>query len=187
MQYIIGLDENGTGALAGPFVISAIKSPKNWTLNGLNDSKKLSRTKIIELNSLLQQQIKNNIIEHSLIEVSVQELELSGLGKALKDNYIKCLDNFDCSESTIILDGNKKINYKFPIISVIKADSKYPQVMAASILGKFYRDNIMIQANKIYPGYGFDTHVGYAAESHKDAIRKLGFCKFHRMGYKIKI
>lgn len=187
MKYLIGLDENGTGALAGPFIVSAVKAPISWSIPGLNDSKQLSKSKIKEVNLALKECIKNNSIEYSLIEVSVEELTEKGLGKSLKDNYVKCLDNLDCSDSIIILDGNKPLTYKYPVKSEIKADGKYAQVMAASILGKFYRDDLMIKSALIYPGYGFEDHVGYAAASHKDAIRKLGFCDFHRRGYNIKL
>ena len=174
---ICGIDEAGRGPIAGPIVIVGVVLQNNHFLK-LDDSKKLTpKKRELLFNQIKQKSIyKINIYSNNQID----ELGLSQIYKmALNDikTYIK--------EDTYIIDGNTNYGV-LGIDPIIKADSKIPEVSAASILAKVIRDKIMQKFANIYPLYGFESHKGYGTKKHIEAIKKYGYCDIHRKSFKLK-
>ena len=177
---LIGIDEVGRGCWAGPLVVAAVALEKN--VPGLRDSKKTSEKQRLSLDSL----IRSNTRFISIIEVSNKTIDEIGLTASLSFAMKKAviglkLDNY----SQIIIDGNYNFLSEFERSStLVKADSKVDEVMAASIVAKVYRDNIMRNFENIYPGYDFKNNVGYGTKKHIDALNNLGVTPIHRYSYK---
>jgi ribonuclease HII len=183
MKYIIGSDEVGYGAWAGPMYVCAVAVPVLWAPpEGLNDSKKLTERQRTQLMTELLQAIP--LTDVMLISVGVDVIDKMGVGHALRGGHVQVLTTLKARhpDSDAIVDGNMKL----PILwakSVPKADGLYPAVMAASIIAKTNRDAAMKAFNKMYPGYGFDYGVGYGTPAHQAGLEKLGVCPIHRRSY----
>lgn len=184
---IVGTDEVGYGCLAGPLVVAGVRAPKDWTLKGLNDSKKLSAKKRESLCLELLKLIDNKIIAWHLAERSNEYIDQVGVYLALKEAHVEVFHALYQEDCLIITDGNLKFDKlgvdAYDKQSVIKADNKFPTVMAASILAKTYRDGKMHALHHIYPMYGWDSNVGYGSKVHKNALEKYGPCPLHRFSY----
>ena len=183
----IGCDEVGYGCLAGPLVVVGVRAPKDWALEGLNDSKKLSAKRREAMRVKLNKLIGEGAIAWHLAERSSAEIDTVGVAVALKEAYVECFKALYQDDCLIISDGILKFDNlgvdAYDKVSVIKADTKYPAVMAASILAKTYRDEKMHQLHKSYPNYGWDSNVGYGSKDHLAAIEKYGPCLLHRYSY----
>ena len=181
----LGVDEVGNGALAGPVVVGAVRAPKDWSLEGLNDSKKLSEKKRDAMRLKLLELIEKGVISYHLAERSNIEIDKLGIVGALNAAYVESFHKLYQPDTLIIMDGI----FKFDNLGVdaydktwlIKADSKIPAVMAASILAKTYRDGLMKQYHLQYPVYGWDTNVGYGGKAHLNGIKEHGPCPLHRL------
>lgn len=184
-EFIIGADEVGYGSWAGPLVVCGVKAPKDWNLAGLNDSKKLTakargimQAKLLKLNE--EKEISFHIAERSNTYI-----DKVGLGVALKESYVEIFKNLYKPNCFIITDGNLKFDNlgvdDYDMVSLIKADTQIPTVMAGSILGKEYRDGLMKIHHVSYPEYDWEHNVGYGAAKHKMALRVHGFTPLHRM------
>jgi len=184
---IIGCDEVGYGCLAGPLVVVGVRAPKDWKIEGLNDSKKLSAKKRDAMLLPLMKLAKSNEISYHLAERSSQEIDKVGVAVALKDAYVECFNALYNQDCLIISDGILKFDNlgvdDYDKVSVIKADAKFPTVMAASIIAKVYRDDLMHKLHLTYPNYGWDSNVGYGSKDHLAAIEKHGPCLLHRFSY----
>jgi len=178
-----GIDEAGRGSLAGPVTAAAVILPKNYKNNYLNDSKRLSEKKRIELKYI----IENDSIDFAVCSISPAIIDkiniLNSTFKAMHDalNSLKIIPDF------IIVDGNKfkkfkNINHK----CIVKGDSKYQNIAAASILAKTYRDLYMINQHDLFPYFGWDRNKGYGTEFHINSIFKHGLTKLHRKSFTIK-
>lgn len=197
MTHIIGIDEVGTGAWAGPIIIGGVRAPINWTMSGLKDSKKLTRETRAELTQQLHQQREQGIIDFTTSMSPNDEIDELGLGVAAKMCYTTAISRLYKDTDQVILDGNLNpkhlLKYGLNINmenmkSVVKADDKYPVVMAASIIAKYYRDELMITLGHGFnPEYGWDKNVGYIVPDHKDAVRKYGLSSMHRKSYNVKL
>jgi ribonuclease HII len=184
---IIGCDEVGYGCLAGPLVVVGVRAVKDWKLAGLNDSKKLSAKKRDAMLLPLMKQVESKEISYHLAERSNEYIDKVGVYVALKEAYVECFHALYAPDSLIIIDGNLKFDNlgvdAYDKVSVIKADAKYPTVMAASIIAKTWRDDKMHTLHWTYPNYGWDHNVGYGSKDHLEAIDKYGPCPLHRMSY----
>jgi len=174
---VCGIDEVGRGALAGPIVGAAVwcEDAKLADLK-LKDSKKLSRLS----REKLYQQLINLKITHSIYLIEVEEINRYGIGWANKELF-RILIGKSCGD-VFILDGNLKIEHesKLDVKSVVKADQKFPQVMAASIIAKVYRDKLMKELHAKFPQYYWADNVGYGTSKHISAIVTHGACELHR-------
>lgn len=186
-QTILGSDEVGYGCLAGPLVVVGVRAPKDWKLAGLNDSKKLSPKKRDAMLLPIMNEVKNKKISYHLAERSNKQIDEKGVAFALKDAYVEVFHSLYQKDSLIIIDGILKFDNlgvdDYDKTSVIKADGKYPAVMAASIIAKCYRDDLMHKLHHQYPIYNWISNVGYPRPEHLDAIAKHGPCPLHRMSY----
>lgn len=188
--YSIGIDEVGYGSAAGMLCVCGVKAPKDWSVPGLNDSKKLSSAKREAMRGILLKIVTNKVIEFHIAERTNVEIDQYGLGVMLKDCYIEIFRKLYTNDSLLICDGNldfgKTINSNYDQVSIIKADTLVPSVMAASILAKTYRDEKMKKFHLEFPQYGWNKNVGYLTPSHILAIKNHGLCSLHRHSYKIK-
>jgi ribonuclease HII len=184
---IVGADECGYGALAGELVVCAVKAPREWFISGLNDSKKLSAQRRQMMSDQLEKLIIAGEIKWALSKRSNIIIDQLGVVVALKQAYVECFQQLTDSDSLIIVDGNLKFdNLGFDtsnLQSLIKADTTVSQVMAASILGKVYRDHKMRLLHHDYPVYGWDRNVGYPTAQHLIALNQHGPSPLHRFSY----
>lgn len=177
---MIGIDEVGRGAWAGPLLVCAARLVKD--IDGLKDSKQLTRIQ----RKLLVPKIKRcAVIGYGW--VSADEIDDIGLGAALKFAAIKALEDIGYeNREEIIIDGTINFVPDLKVKTLPKADFLIPTVSAASIAAKVARDNLMIALAKQYPHYGFENHVGYGTRNHLNAIKTYGYCRYHRRSFKIQ-
>ncbi len=177
-----GCDEVGRGCLAGPVVAAAVILPKNYTHELLTDSKQLKK----EERMLLEEDILRDSLAWAVAEVSSGEIDqINILNASFKAMHL-ALDKLSVLPQFLLIDGNRFIPYRdLPFECVIKGDGKYLSIAAASILAKNYRDTLMEGLSTQFPGYGWDTNVGYPTEEHRDGIRELGITPYHRRSFQL--
>lgn len=188
-QYpVAGSDEVGYGALAGPLLVCAVLAPAGWTHPGLADSKKLSAKKREKLSSELHELRDAKKIKFHFAQVASERIDELGVGTVLRRAHCLALEVVTRGLGNLVLpvaDGDLDLPGD-QIISIPKADTFIPQVMAASILAKVYRDQFMCDLAVGFEGYGFEDNSGYGTPAHYEALRKLGPCPFHRLSYRLK-
>lgn len=197
-----GTDEAGRGCLAGPVTAAAILLPNNFELNLINDSKQLSERTREKLKPIIEEKALTFAITHihpnEIDEINI----LNASMKAMQESILK----LNCKPEFIIVDGNRPLNGKLginqktgkiftqeeitilksiPNISIIKGDSKYLSIAAASVLAKTYRDEYMDIIHEEFPMYNWKKNKGYPTKDHREAIKKYGPCKYHRMSFRL--
>jgi len=193
-KFIVGLDEAGRGAIAGPVMAAAItvRSAKLRASQGLkillkevNDSKKLSPKKREELYQIIT---NNSRIEWGIGRAGPGVIDRINVLEATKLAMKRAIKNLERKTSRkskhLILDGNSKIDLPVPQQSIVKADEKIFSCAMASIIAKVTRDKAMQKYHQKYPHYGFDRHKGYPTKHHKKMLKKQGICKIHRKSFK---
>ncbi|EAI3979239.1 ribonuclease HII [Campylobacter jejuni] len=173
---LIGIDEAGRGALAGPMMMAACKLNKK--LDGLCDSKKLSEKKREELYEII---IKNS--NYLILAFSSEQIDTLGLSTCLKTG-LKLIKKHFKTENNFLYDGNTNLGIN-GIKTQIKADTSILQVSAASILAKVSKDRVMNFLAKDFPCYEFEKNKAYGTKAHKELIAKFGICKLHRKSFKL--
>ncbi len=174
-----GVDEAGRGALAGPVVASAVILPNDCSIDGLADSKKLSR----KMRTQLAGQIKQHCISWSVAVGSVEEINRVNILQSTLLTMKEAIESLDVAPHHVLIDGNQLPDLALPATAVVKGDEQVPVISAASILAKVTRDEIMFDLAKVYPQYGFEKHVGYGTRQHTDAIYQYGALPIHRTGF----
>lgn len=178
-MYVVGIDEVGRGSWAGPLVAGAVLLPK--PIVGLRDSKKLSKKQ----RERLDIQIRAKAVSYGLGWVDVQELDSIGMTAAVRLAMQRALAAVHCHYEQIIIDGSINFLHPNPFVqTIVHGDDLVPAVSAASIIAKVARDQYMAEAAATYPGYGFDTHVGYGTAAHILALQQQGACQLHRTSFK---
>jgi ribonuclease HII len=177
-----GCDEVGRGCLAGPVVAAAVILPKKYRHRKLNDSKQLTREERLELREVIIQKA----LAWAVAEVSNEEIdEINILNASFKAMHM-ALDQLTIQPQFLLIDGNRFKPYKdLPFECVIKGDASYLSIAAASVLAKTYRDELMEKHATAFPGYSWETNVGYPTEEHRDGIRKLGVTPLHRKTFQL--
>lgn len=177
-----GCDEAGRGCLAGPVFAAAVILPPDFICTNLNDSKQLSHKQRYEL----RQVIEENAISFSVASCSPQEIdELNILWASVKAMH-RALEGLSVIPDHIVVDGNRFRTYKDVKHScVVKGDSKFQSIAAASILAKTYRDDYMKRLDESYPEYDWTNNKGYPTKKHKDAIRRYGVTDYHRKSFNL--
>jgi len=173
---LCGIDEAGRGCIAGPLVVAGVVLNEN--IDGVGDSKALSEKK----RELLFETIKEKS-NYKIVFCDNHMIDDKGLSYCLGYS-IKIIKNY-FSDCKILMDGNSSFGVK-GIETMIKADTKVPEVSAASILAKVSRDRYMYSICKEFPNYTFKKHKGYGTALHVKEISKFGYSKIHRKSFKIK-
>ena len=171
-----GIDEAGRGPLAGPLTIAGVILHK--TINGLNDSKKLTEKK----REALFEEIITNSTYH-IARFSASDIDEFGLSHCLSSGLREIMSTI--GEANYLYDGNCSFGIA-NLKTLVKADATVPEVSAASILAKVTRDREMVKLSLLYPQYGFEGHKGYGSSAHIEAIREYGYCEIHRKSFKLK-
>jgi ribonuclease HII len=175
-----GCDEAGRGCLAGPVFASAVILPPDFRHPNLKDSKQLSEKQRYYLRDII---IKNAISFAIGIACNEEIDDLNILNASILAMH-RALDKLDPAPRHIIVDGNYFAPYfEIPSKTIIKGDSKYRSIAAASILAKTYRDDFMIGLHNIFPQYGWDRNKGYPTRKHREAILHCGITPLHRKSF----
>lgn len=177
-QAIAGIDEVGRGPLAGPVVAACVILPKNCKITGLNDSKKIPKSK--------HEMIYNLVIEKAIAvgigimtnEV-IDEVNIYQATKLAMQAAINNLEGDNLTPDFLLIDAMKLEN-SIPQESIIKGDANSLSIAAASIVAKVTRDRLMVDYDKAYPGYDFAKNAGYGTKNHLEGLRKLGVTEIHR-------
>ncbi len=177
-----GCDEVGRGCLAGPVVAAAVILPGDYHHKDLTDSKQLSKIRRIAI----KKDILKDAIAYAVSEVSNEEVDKLNVLQASFLGMHRALDHLLTIPEIILVDGNKFIPYKnIPHYCIIKGDSKYLSIAAASILAKTHRDELMEELAISHPVYGWETNVGYPTKQHRIAIEKYGITSYHRKSFRL--
>lgn len=208
-----GTDEAGRGCLAGPVTAAAAISPLTpeggitndavkRLFEELNDSKQLSDKKRFELRPLIEQTSISFAVTH-IFPNEIDEINILNASlKAMQESVLK----LNQKPEYIIVDGNRPLNGKLgmkqktgkiftiaeiellksiPTTNIIKGDSKFLSIAAASVLAKTYRDEYMDKIHEEFPMYNWKKNKGYPTKDHREAIKKYGPCKYHRMSFRL--
>lgn len=176
-----GVDEVGRGAWAGPVVAAAVILPYGLIIDGVNDSKKLSAKRRIELDRL----IRRHATAVGIGWVSAAEVDQLGLSAAVTLSGQRALAGLEADFDLVLLDGSQ--NYLagiHPSATLIKGDSILPPVAAGSIIAKVARDRYMTQLDRTDSRHQFGLHKGYGTAAHMAALAKHGVSNHHRLSYK---
>ena len=197
-----GTDEAGRGCLAGPVTAAAIILPENFFIKKLNDSKQLSE----KIRENLKPLIEEGAITFAFTHIHNKEIDeiniLNASMKAMQESILK----LSIKPDFVIVDGNRPIfsklgiktsyGYNFskneiehlksiPNQSIVKGDSKFMSIAAASVLAKTYRDEYMNMIHDEFPMYNWKKNKGYPTTEHREAIKKYGVTKYHRMSFRL--
>ena len=175
---IVGIDEVGRGAWAGPLVVGAVLLG-GASIEGLTDSKKLTKKQRLALDI----EIRQKAVAIGIGWVSAKDIDQIGLSMALKLASRRALAHIHHDYQEIIIDGTIALIDDPRVTLMKKADLLVPSVSAASIVAKVARDNYMRHLDGVFPGYKFTGHVGYGTAAHRQAIAKLGVTPLHRLSF----
>ncbi len=190
MTYTIGIDEVGRGPIAGPVVVCACAIRDGLDITHyfpkgiLRDSKKLSEKQRATILEAIKSHVQADEILFGIGETSAERIDEIGIVSSIKEAMLQALTVLHnegvSKESFVYLDGSLHAPETYKQETVIKGDEKIPQISLASIFAKGYRDDLMVELSKAYPGYGFESHVGYGTASHYKVIQEKGLTKLHR-------
>jgi len=175
-----GCDEAGRGCLAGPVYAAAVILPKTFNNELLNDSKKLSKKNRDQLRIVIEKEAiawaVGIVTEKEIDEINILNASFLAMHRAI--------DQLSTKPELLLIDGNR-FNPYLGIVHqcIIKGDSKFAPIAAASILAKTHRDEFMQQIHLEHPEYSWDKNQGYPTLKHRAAIKKVGSCKFHRQSF----
>lgn len=178
MQHIVGIDEVGRGPLAGPVTVAAVILKPHWFVKGLNDSKKVTPKHREEIAAKIQQEA----VDVSIVSLPPEEIDALNIYEATMMAMYQAVKNLHVEPDAVIVDA-MPLHFSCPTVSLIHGDAKSASVAAASIAAKVYRDHIMDEYEKIYPGYGFAQNKGYGTAAHVKALHELGITPIHRRSF----
>ena len=180
-KFECGTDEAGRGCLAGPVTAAAVILPKTFKNELLNDSKQLSHSKRMMLRPIIEKQAIGYAVAH-VFPNEIDEINILNASILAMHRSVDQLENI----TFIIVDGNRFKPYNdIPFETIIKGDGKYLNIAAASVLAKTYRDDYMEKIHNEFPVYNWKKNKGYPTKEHRDAIKKYGPTKYHRMSFKL--
>ena len=177
-----GCDEAGRGCLAGPVVASAVILPTNFRHKLLNDSKQLT----LKQRQILETIIKEKALSWAIGIVSPQEIDEINILNASFLAMHRAIDKLERNVDLLLIDGNRFKTYKdIKHLCIVKGDSKFASIAAASVLAKNFRDELMFNLDSNFPQYDWKNNKGYPTAKHREAIRQIGACKHHRKSYQL--
>ena len=175
---IAGVDEVGRGPLVGPVVAAAVILPKNYKLDGLDDSKKLTEKKREKLFPI----IMNDAIAVGIGECSAKEIDEINIYEASRKAMMRAIDNLNVKPEHILVDAMPLFT-DIPHDAIIHGDALSLSIAAASVIAKVTRDKMMIELDEKYPMYGFKKHKGYPTKLHLENLHKYGPLENYRFTY----
>ncbi len=178
-QYICGIDEVGRGPLAGPVVAGAVILPKDETILYLNDSKKLSEKK----REALYEEIMEKAVATGLGMVGPGRIDEINILQATYEAMRQAIGNLKLRPYLLLNDAVTIPEVDIPQVPIIKGDAKSLSIAAASIIAKVTRDRLMVEYDKLMPGYDFASNKGYGTKAHMEALKKLGPTPIHRRSF----
>lgn len=179
-RLVCGVDEAGRGPLAGPVAVAAVILDPRRKIEGLGDSKALSEARRDALAPL----IRERALAWHLEFVSVEEIDRLNILHATMAGMARAVQALRPQAGHALVDGNRiPPGLPCPAEALVKGDAREPAIMAASILAKVGRDQLLVQMDAMYPGYGFAVHKGYPTPMHLEALRRLGPCDQHRRSF----
>ncbi len=177
-----GCDEAGRGCLAGPVMAAAVILPKNYKHKLLNDSKQLSQKK----REQLRKDVERDAITWAVAKISNEEIDKINILNASYKAMHLAISKLTIRPELLLIDGNRFNSYQdVQHECIVKGDGKYLSIAAASILAKTYRDDYMAELNIQFPGYSWDTNVGYPTTAHREGLKKLGTTPYHRKSFQL--
>lgn len=192
--FVIGIDEVGLGACAGPLVVAGAVARSGWKNERVKDSKKFSDNKTQTAHqkreAVLHEVIKHEVLYYVIEQAEAEHIDMVGVDVALADLgrmiYMQLTGLFP--DALVVmdgtLDGNPHRAALQKVVALPKADALIPAVSAASIVAKVHRDNLMLRHAELYSQYGFEQHKGYPTNEHKAKLNAFGPCPIHRKSYK---
>lgn len=179
INLIAGVDEVGRGPLIGPVVAAAVILPKDFVLEGLTDSKKLSEKK----REAFYQIIKEKAISIGIGVIDEKRIDEINIYEATKEAMIMAINNLNPKPEHVLIDA-MPLDLTIPTTSIIKGDLLSISISAASVIAKVERDHMLYVIDKEYPMYDLKNNKGYGTKKHLEAIKKYGITKYHRLSYK---
>ena len=178
-RLIAGVDEAGRGPLAGPVVAAAVILDPAHRIPGLDDSKRLSPQRRMELDRM----IRERAVSYALARVDVDEIDATNILEATMHAMRVAVDRLDPAPTQVLVDGNRCPELPCPARAVVRGDALVPAISAASILAKVERDREMMEMDRRYPEYGFARHKGYGTRAHRHALLAFGPSPIHRRSF----
>lgn len=182
MQAVAGVDEAGRGPLAGPVVAAAVVFRPGTHIEGVRDSKVLTasvREELFERITAEAAAFAVGVVDHQTIDaINILQATYRAMHAAVR--------NLPSSPDYLLVDGNRFCDIGIPFATIIDGDTCCFSIAAASIVAKVTRDRLMVEYDRLYPGYGFAKHKGYATPEHRRAIQRLGLCSIHRRSFLLK-
>lgn len=182
-QEVCGIDEAGRGPLAGPVFAAAVILPENCTIEGINDSKKLTPKK----RESLFGEIETGAVAFGIGFATEEEIDRINILQATFLAMKRACDALKIRPDIALVDGNRMPNLGIKTRTIVKGDALSASIAAASILAKVSRDRLLCEIDKIYPQYGFAKHKGYGTAYHVEMLKKYGPCPVHRKTFLKKI
>lgn len=177
--FICGIDEVGRGPLAGPVVAGAVILPKECEILYINDSKKLSAAKRDEL----YDEIMDKAVAVGLGMASPARIDEINILQATYEAMRMAISNLSVQPDLLLNDAVTIPEIEIMQIPIIKGDAKSVSIAAASILAKVTRDRLMVEYEKVFPGYDFASNKGYGTKAHIEGLKKFGPTPIHRMSF----
>lgn len=178
INLIGGIDEVGRGPLIGPVVAACVILPKNYKLEGLTDSKKLSEKKRDKFYNILMK----DAVSIGIGIVDEKEIDELNIYQATKKAMAQAVDNMKIKPEHILVDA-MPLELDIPTTSIIKGDAKSITIAAASVIAKVTRDRMLEELDKKYPMYDLKHNKGYPTKKHLEALKEYGITKYHRLSY----
>jgi ribonuclease HII len=177
---LAGVDEAGRGPLAGPVVAAAVVLPSDFYVDHVDDSKRLTP----RMREKLYEQISDQAVSVSWAAVSERIVDEIGILNATYVAMREAVQELSSKPSLVLVDGLSIPSLDTPQAAFPRADGTFLSVACASVVAKFVRDGLMIEAHQKFPHYGFDTHKGYGTKKHIDALLRHGPCSLHRFSFR---
>ncbi|TDM42190.1 ribonuclease HII [Macrococcoides goetzii] len=173
-KVIAGIDEVGRGPLAGPVVACAVILNENHAFYGLNDSKQMSKLNRAKVEAELLENVT-----YAIGIATVEEIDAINIYETTKIAMLRAIEALPVTPDVLLIDA-MKLQTGLIEESIIKGDSTSISIAAASVIAKEYRDRLMVELAKTYPGYDFENNAGYGTKKHLDGIATYGITPIHR-------
>ncbi len=177
--WVCGIDEVGRGPLCGPVVAAAVILPKDCQILYLNDSKKLSEKKREELYDVIMAEA----VAVGIGMASPERIDEINILQATYEAMRQAIGSLKVKPAVLLNDAVTIPEVEIPQIPIIKGDAKSVSIAAASIIAKVTRDRMMVEYDRIYPGYDLASNKGYGTKVHMEALKTIGPCEIHRRSF----